>query len=191
MRRPRALERTWHRGMPATPVAPAAADVARTLPFDELRRALAEAEYRRLLDLRAVQSVLKRGQPGSAALRWAMSHHLPQLARTLSVLEERFLQLCEARGVPLPEVNVSVRGLMVDCLVAQPTRDRRARRSRGPRDRAAMERDRERDLDLRTAGYLVLRYTWQQVTERPGAVADDLRRALAGRQARRFPFTLG
>jgi len=39
---------------------------------------------------------------------------------------------------------------------------------------AAMERDRRRDLALRTAGHTVLRYTWKQVTEQPEAVVSDL-----------------
>jgi very-short-patch-repair endonuclease len=42
---------------------------------------------------------------------------------------------------------------------------------------AHMQRDRERDLALRRAGYTVLRYTWQ-VRGEHAAVAADIRRAL-------------
>ena len=41
---------------------------------------------------------------------------------------------------------------------------------------AAMEEDRRRDLDLRAAGYIVLRYTWRQLTDEWDLVIADLRR---------------
>jgi very-short-patch-repair endonuclease len=43
---------------------------------------------------------------------------------------------------------------------------------------AATERDRRRDLRLRSAGHTVLRYTWWQVTRDSARVADDLLTAL-------------
>ena len=41
-----------------------------------------------------------------------------------------------------------------------------------------LEQDHQRDLDLRAAGYTVLRYTWAQLTDAPELVIADLRRAL-------------
>lgn len=181
---PRELERTTHRKLPVTPVVRTLLDIAGTLPYADLRRALAEADYKRLLDARAVDLGLGRGRSGSAALRRALASHMPQLAHTLSVLEERFLALCEAFGITLPEVNVVVGGWMVDALW------------RGERliveldghvahdSASAIERDRRRELSLRRSGYLVLRYTWEQVTEDAERVAADLQSALIERRCR-------
>jgi very-short-patch-repair endonuclease len=40
----------------------------------------------------------------------------------------------------------------------------------------AIENDHRRDLDLRAAGYTVLRYTWRQVIGEPELVVGDMRR---------------
>jgi hypothetical protein len=171
--------RIWHRQLPITPVALALLEYAAGAPHDRLRRVLAEAEYRRLLDLDAAYALLGRGRPGSAKLRAALTRHQPRLALTRSVLEERFLALCESARLPLPECNATIEGLMVDMLW------------RGPRviveldghdahdSPAQIERDRRRELRLRGAGFVVLRYTWDQITREPKLVVTDLRLALA------------
>jgi hypothetical protein len=176
---PRGLEPAFHRTLPVTSVPRTLRDLAASLGFDSLRRAVAEADYRNLLDPTAVIAVCGPGRPGSAALRSALKAHLPSLAATLSVLEERFLLLCEAYGIPLPEANAVVGGLKVDALwrgsrtiVELDGHDAHAHPS-------AIERDRAREVLLRAAGFRVLRYTWQQVTEQPDVVAADLRLALS------------
>ena len=45
--------------------------------------------------------------------------------------------------------------------------------------RRAFEADRDRDGRLAVAGYLVLRFTWWDVTRRPAVVADRVRRMLS------------
>jgi very-short-patch-repair endonuclease len=44
---------------------------------------------------------------------------------------------------------------------------------------AAFERDRHRDAQLALAGFTVVRFTWRQVTQKPGQAAVTLRRLLA------------
>ena len=174
----RRLEATRHRGLPLTPVARTLRDLAATLPYAQLRRALAEADYRRLLVPRDVERVLGRGRPGSAALRRALDAHLPALARTRSVLEERFLALCVSADLPLPEVNAAVCGLEVDAVWRKQRVVAELDGHRAHALVAAAERDRDRELALRSGGYRVLRYTWQQITGCPGRVAADMRAAL-------------
>lgn len=48
-------------------------------------------------------------------------------------------------------------------------------------DRSAFVRDRRRQNALQRAGYLVLRYTWADLEERPDAVVREIRDVLAGR----------
>jgi very-short-patch-repair endonuclease len=49
--------------------------------------------------------------------------------------------------------------------------------------RAGFERDRERDAELAAAGWLVLRFTWRQLRERPMWVAGRVAQALAQRRS--------
>jgi len=175
----RKVGRSWHRGLPTTSVAQALLDFAAAAPFNRVRYAVAQAEYHELLAIQEVEGVLGRGKPGSANLRKALERHLPQLARTRSEMERVFLPLCERGDIPIPEVNVTVDGVLVDAL----WRDARVvvelDGNRGHRTRAQIEKDRRNDLRLRAAGYTVLRYTWDQVTEEPEVVIDDLRLALS------------
>jgi hypothetical protein len=170
--------RIWHRGLPVTTVVLALRDYAATASLDRLRRVIAEAEYRRLLDVEAVRAVLGRGLPGSARLREAVENHQPRLALTRSVLEERFLALCESAGLPLPECNSTIAGLMVDMLWRLPRVIVELDGHAAHGTRAQIERDRGRELRLRAAGFHVLRYTWRQITTEPQLVIADLTAAL-------------
>jgi len=91
-------------------------DLSTLLTPRQLRRALAESDYRGLLDLEKMQAELDLRRPGSKAMRAAIRSHMPELARTLSALEERFLELCESSRLPLPEVNAKVGRMRVDAL---------------------------------------------------------------------------
>jgi predicted transcriptional regulator of viral defense system len=166
------------RELPVTSVARTLLDLASMLSARRLRRTLAEADYRGLLDPKDVTAVLGKGRRGSAALRAALDSHLPQLAETLSALEERFLELCRGVALPLPEVNVRVGRMRVDAL----WRDQQiaVELDGGPAHGgiAAMKRDRDRELHLRSEGFTVVRYTWGQVVGRPEQVITDLRRLL-------------
>jgi len=97
---------------------------------------------------------------------------------TLSELEERFLELCESAGLPMPEVNARIGQMRVDAV----WRDQglAVELDGGPAHAglAAMKRDRQRELALRGLGFRVVRYTWEQITQRPDPVIADLRRLL-------------
>jgi hypothetical protein len=166
-------------GLRVTPIPRTLLDLAWVLDFGDLRRAIAELDYRGKLDPVAVYAQLGRGRRGSTALREAMTNHLPELAATFSVLEERFLAVIDEAGLPLPEVNANVGGILVDCLwrVARLIVELDGHRTH---DRpAAIENDRRREMRLRRAGFRIIRYTWNQVTRSPELLVAELRSELA------------
>lgn len=176
--RPREIEIVRHRRLPVTPLARTLLDFAAVAPERELRKAIAEADYRWGLSPSALLPLLGRGAPGSAALRAAVDSYLPELARTESDLEDDFLFFCERHDLALPLINRRIEGKKVDAWWPQHgvivELDSVLAHASAPRRLI----DRERDLHLRRLGYTVLRYTWHQVRTRPEAVADDLRRVL-------------
>jgi very-short-patch-repair endonuclease len=175
---PRRVSRTSHRGLPVTPVRRTLLDLASMLSLGRLRRAVAEADRRDLLRPADVFSVLGRGREGSPALREALELHLPELARVESALEFEFLALVARHDLPRPQVQARIGPFRVDALwpAARVVVELDGHRFHaGP---AEAEADRRRDLELRGMGYVVLRYTWHQVTREGEAVIADLRRAL-------------
>jgi len=83
--------------------------------------------------------------------------------------------LCERYSLSPPDVNAKVAGWTVDAVwyAAKVAVELDSRAAHGTP--AAMEEDRRRDLDLRAAGYTVLRYTWRQLTDEAERVVADLR----------------
>jgi hypothetical protein len=182
----RTCERVWHRGLPTTSVEQALLDFAAVAPLERLRHALANADYHKVLDLPALQTIAGAGRAGSTKLGKALQRHEPKLARTRSPLERLFLPLCESYGVPLPDdVNIRIAGVLVDAVwweqrlvVELDGRDNHS-------SWAQIQRDRSNELTLRGAGFDVLRYGTLQMEEQPALVATDVltRLSSAGQSA--------
>jgi very-short-patch-repair endonuclease len=170
----RKLERVWHRGLPVTTPSRAILDYAATGPADLLRLVLANADYGDHLDTDELQRIMGRGIAGSAALRAALAIHLPELAHTRSWLERLLLTFCETQQVPIPRINIYIEGWLVDAVWPHQRVVVEVDGLQGHRTRAQLENDHRRDLELRQAGYIVLRYTERQLIETPEAVAADL-----------------
>ena len=172
----RTTERIMHKGLPVTRPAQTLLDMASDLRFNDLRRALAEAEYRKLVTIREVAAALGRGKPGSAALGAALEDHLPQLAQTRSHMEEVFAHLCDSHLLAQPRFNARIAGYIVDAVwPAQKVVVELDSRSAHSTTRT-IENDHRRDLALRAAGLTVLRYTWRQLRDEPQLVIADVRR---------------
>jgi hypothetical protein len=89
-------------------------DLSHVLPFDELARACHEASVRYGTKPRHVDALLKArpNAPGSRNLRRVMHG---EARVTLSKLEERFLEVLNENGLPLPVTNRPAGGRRVDC----------------------------------------------------------------------------
>jgi predicted transcriptional regulator of viral defense system len=170
----RTCARILHNGVPTTSVEQALLDYAASAPIERLRHALANADYHEVLDLGALRVIAGSGRAGSAKLRKALERHEPKLAYTRSHLERTFLGLCERAGIPMPEVNVWVAGVLVDAV----WRDRRLVVELDGRNNhsswAQIQDDRSKELRLRAVGFVVVRYGTRQVEEELSLVAADL-----------------
>lgn len=176
------LDSTRHGRFPITTVAQTLLDYAGQAELLDVRRALAQADYLRVLHHAAVRAALGQGRAGTVTLHKALGHHQPILARARSWLEVAFVPLCELAGIPLPEVNVRVAGWTVDALWRNERLVVELDGYDNHSTRAQMERDRQKELELRAAGFLVIRYTRAQVVDQPELVAADLIARLAERR---------
>ncbi|HKG04586.1 MAG TPA: type IV toxin-antitoxin system AbiEi family antitoxin domain-containing protein [Conexibacter sp.] len=170
-------------GIPATSVARTLVDFAGIVPREQLAKALEEAERQRILDVRAVEDVLRRTSGRHGRGHATIAAALERLATTAiqftrSPLEDALLPLLDAHGLPRPATNMWMGEMEVDAcwpdhrVVAEldgwgthSTRD-------------AFVRDRVRANELQTNGWIVLRFTHGQVVREPDAVARTIALAL-------------
>jgi very-short-patch-repair endonuclease len=129
---------------------------------------------------------LLRG-PGRATLQGALREHTPQLAKTKSELERAFRAVCRRGGIPPYEINHRLCGITVDAFWPDLGVIVELDGVEGHATPAQVRRDRRRDLKLRAAGYVVLRYSYDQIMSEPESVLADLRAVLeeAARRADR------
>jgi hypothetical protein len=163
-------------GIPVTSVARTLLDLAGMLAPGPLERAVERSLQLQLFDLVAVRSVLAANprRRGAAALARIVATIHDEPAVTRSKLEGRMRDLCDAYGIPRPEVNVIVEGVEVDFFW-------RAQRLIVETDghethgtRTAFEDDRARDARFTALGYRVVRFTHRQVMRDPVRVAKTL-----------------
>ena len=125
-----------------------------------------------------MRAVAGSGRRGSRTVKRALAIHMPELARTRSPLEDRFLFFCERYGIHLPRPNFEIAGHEVDAvwpelLVAVELDGRDEHGTPG-----AVVRDRRRELAIRDAGYELIRYGSEQIDHDHARTAADLEAAL-------------
>jgi Transcriptional regulator, AbiEi antitoxin/Protein of unknown function (DUF559) len=177
--RPRTLrpdEITTHDGIPVTTPARTVLDLAATLRRRPLERILDRVEVLELTDYPALHHIADAhpGHRGAPKLRAALDTHRAGTTLTKSELEERFLGLCRAHGLPTPLVNTWPSGQEVDFRFPGHALIVEADSWTHHRSRTAFENDRARDARHTRAGYRTLRFTHRQLTEQPATVAQTV-----------------
>lgn len=172
-------------GIPCTTVARTLVDLGDDVDQQAVERAVGQAEVLQVYDGRAVEDALERAGPRrGAGILSAVLEDFGEPTLTKRELEERFLALCRQASLPRPAVNAWItledgiayevdflwraEGLVVET-------DSRRFHSHG----AAFENDRLRDQRLTLAEFIVLRFTWRQITREPARVAATVARVLA------------
>jgi very-short-patch-repair endonuclease len=121
----------------------------------------------------------RKGRPGVVALRseledWKFGSRPPD-----SVLEVEMAKLLSRHGLPAAEFHQRIMGFEVDFRICGTSLiiECDGWAWHGTR-REQYERDTERDAILGAAGFIVRRFTWQQIRRRPAWVAEIIRAQL-------------
>jgi very-short-patch-repair endonuclease len=165
-------------------------DLGTKVPFHRLRicveRAISNFELTVDDIVRRRFELARRGRDGVGPLRLLLAEWAPDLAAVESALEEQLVAIAERYGLPrltrqhevvlagetfrldlsYPRLKIAIEG---DGFGVHSTR-------------RMFERDRARQNLLVLDGWLILRFTWQQVVRHPEQVAGIIRQAIASRR---------
>jgi len=162
------------RGIPVTDPTRTVWDLASIWTPTAVGRALARAE-RCGLSRRRMAELLSASpnRRGAGVIRKLLAETPLPLAETRSWLEELLVFTCREHSLPLPAINVPLRGYEVDFLwpVARFVVEADGSDHLVPAQR---DRDNERDVALARAGYLVRRYSYPAMLRRRDVAAEVL-----------------
>jgi hypothetical protein len=179
-------DRALREGIPVTSLPRTLLDLAATVRADRLQRALERSEELRLFDLGAVDALLARntGHPGAGRLRRAIALYRPP-PFTRSGVERRFLELVLEAGLLQPATNFNELGFELDVYWPQERFAVELDLFETHGTRAAFERDRLRQEDLKLAGVEMIRVTGKRLEREPGEVVKRVARLLEQRRPMR------
>lgn len=170
-----------HNGFPVTGPARTLIDCASGPMTDRL---LNEARVLQLAKDAEIEAAMDRccGRKGTASLR-ALLEAERETGFTRSRAERRLRQLVKAAGIERPIFNTHVIGLEADAYWPRLNLVIEVDGYGAHGHWAAFQRDRARDNKLVAAGFVVLRFTWHQLTQRPMQVVAEVVRTLARLEA--------
>jgi very-short-patch-repair endonuclease len=153
--------------IPVTSVARTLADLAHSLDDARYHRVVKEAQFRGLWDDAQIEDALTR-RPATR-----LRAYLGDETLTQSELEDAFLRLCRRHGIPLPDTQFGTKP-RVDFVWHAERLVVEVDGWEAHRTRAAFQDDRTNTNALQLGGFVVLRYTHQDVTRRDRLVAQQV-----------------
>jgi very-short-patch-repair endonuclease len=158
-------------GIRVTTVARALADLAHSLDAERYHRAVKEAQFRDLWIDEQVHDVLQR--------RYSRRLHdyLGDETLTQTELEDAFLRICTRHHIPTPITQHGIKPRL-DFIWHDQRLVVEVDGWQAHRTRTAFQDDRTTTNALQLRGFVVLRYTYADVTRRKDLVATQVRRAL-------------
>lgn len=176
-------DRALREGIPVTAVPRTLLDLAGAVRFDWLEKMIERAEEKRLFDLGPVESLLdrNRGHHGWGRLRQAIALYQP-VPFTRSGFERRFLEAVLETGLPRPAINYVEAGFELDVYWPEQRFAVELDVYGTHGTRAAFERDRLRQEDLKLVGIELTRVTDVRFDREPEAVLERVARLLAQRR---------
>lgn len=188
----RAWGATRRNGVPVTEPLRLALEFGAVATTDEVEDLVDELVRQRFLTwsgvLKARIRESQRGRRGLGALGAVIEQRLIDDGVSDSRLETYMAQLAAHAGLPRPRFHLPLivggRRIVPDFTFGDAKVIVEVDGFAFHGDRGAFERDRERDALAATAGWLVLRFTWRQIVERPAEVVARLRAVLELRHPR-------
>jgi len=176
-------DRAICQGIPVTAVPRTLLDLSIRARPDQIEGYLERAEDRELLDVRAVEDMLSRagGHRGRGRLAQALAIYRPDPAFARSKFERRFRLAVKAAGLPVPSMNFNVAGFELDAYWPDFHFAVELDLFETHGSRAAFERDRRRQEELKLLGIEMIRITAPRLKREPQAVLRNLA-ALLGRR---------
>lgn len=178
-------DRAVCQGIPVTAVPRTLMDLAIRARPEQMEGYLEKAEERELLDVRAVEDVLSRagGHRGRGPLGRALAIYRPDPAFTRSKFERHFRWLVKAVGLPAPSMNFNVAEFELDAYWPDLRFAVELDLFETHGSRAAFERDRRRQEELKLLGIEMIRVTAPRLKREPQAVIRNLATLLERRRA--------
>jgi very-short-patch-repair endonuclease len=172
-----------HQGLPCTNILRTLVDLG-AVDADAVHGAVGHAITTKLADLGAIQTTViehsRQGRGGVVALRTAVADWAIDAKPADSVLEIAMSHLIRRYRLPPVTFHPVIEGYELDFVVdGTPVLLECDGWASHGLNKTQFERDRARDAELTAKGWIVVHFTYRQITMEPKATADRFREAIA------------